>query len=235
MIKGYQTATLIFGLAACTSVKSSSIVTGALTPEFTATSEDGQINVSAQFRVDGLSSNTFVELAEGDKIKAIYGEQEKVLDESSFGSMYTYQSTFDTTEGSQEVRFVLERADGTLLQENLVPLPELFDLASPSTSTVLSRSDELNIQWRSNDSEDPVTIRIEGSCIWSHEDVVPISQGAYPLPVYSLRFHQPMLEGESCDINISLERRVEGTIDPGFEEGRSYGAQQQSRTVTIQN
>lgn len=225
---------LLLALTACTSVKSSSVVTEAMTPEFSAIADGDQLVVQAQFRVDGSDSATFIELAEGDRLKVIYGDSEQELNTELFGTMYRYQTTFDLSEGREDIRFVFERADGTIAENNIVSIPLLFDMESPVDTTILTREDSLDIRWRAEDSEDKLHILIDGMCLDAHKDVVDISQGEYPIPVYALHWNILADEGESCELTITLERRAEGSLDPVFEEGSIYSAQRQSRVVTIQ-
>ena len=218
-------------MAACTTVKSSSIVTDSIFPEFSAVYDGETITVQAQLHVESANSGTFIQLDEGDRLEAQYGENVQELS-ASFGAMGIYSAQFDADIQHGEVQFRFLK-NQQLLDGSIINLPENFDMMGPSQSASLSRDDMLDIRWAAGESDDEMHISIEGLCIDSHRDTVEIARGEYPLPVYALQQSAFSDAQESCEITVTLERRRLGVLDTSFDDGIIFGAQRRSATVTI--
>ena len=218
-------------LAACIPVKSSSIVTDSIYPEFSAVFDGETISVQAQLHVEGPNSGTFIQLDEGDSLEVQYGEVTQELS-SSFGGMGSYSAQFEVDAENGEVKFVFLK-NQELIDGSIAVLPESFDMLGPTQDASLGRDDMLDIRWATGESDDEMHITIEGMCIENHEDTVEAQRGEYPLPVYALQQSVFADAQESCDITVTLERRRAGVLDSSFDDGTIFGAQRRSASVTI--
>lgn len=223
----WLTLTLI---AACTPIKSSSIVTNSIYPEFSAVSDGETISVKAKLYLESPNNGTFIELDEADSLMVQYGEETYDLNQS-FGGFGSLSADFSES-GQEEIMFVLHKNQAQI-DGSMVILPDNFDILGPTESASLGGDDMLDIRWSATEEEDDMHVKIEGMCIKTHEDIISASRGEYPFPVYALQRNVLGEAQDSCNVTITLEQRKVGVLDDSFDDGVIFGAQQRSVTVSI--
>lgn len=219
-------------LAGCESVKSGDVATSSIWADFSATSEGEGTRAQAVLRVGGETSNTYVELEDGDTLSATVGAETTDLTLISLGELKVYVADFAADEADTPVSFAFTRAvdDGAPSSTTSIPAP--FEVTAPAPDTAFSRTqDAIPVTWEPSGSTDTMLLRLRSDCILDAEVSVDGDPGAYTFEAGSLEPIESQ-EGNACEAELLVERRRYGDLDPAFTTGGSVYAAH-ARTVSL--
>ncbi|MEI8410691.1 MULTISPECIES: hypothetical protein [unclassified Kribbella] len=218
----------------CSTVESKDIRTSGMTANLVVTLPENadEADLSASLRVGTL---TFVELGGGEEITAAGGGKSTTLDHHRAAGVTEYRSRLDgvTTAGT-EITFSLKRdGDNASAPTSTVVLPERVRLVAPAAGTTFSRRADLAV--RIDSGRQPSVLTWAGECIQpgslqlepgrtsatiARGSIKPAATTATPSPSTS-----------TCQIDLTLTRRVEGTLDKAFKDGSIVAETQSVRRV----
>jgi hypothetical protein len=222
---------------ACTDVKSSSINTDGMYLNYSVVTEGEGSGATADviLRVGGITSTTYVDLAEGDRLLIDVEDESEVLSQQTLGVLHSYNAVFTTDTSDTDFTLNFERVDLDAAPSSVATLPDPFVVTAPEADTVISRSDdmaELVITWDS-ESEEEISIEVQGDCFEPYIETGVVDTGSYVFPVSYFADHE--YDGlSSCEASVIVERRRVGVLDSNFGEGSVYGAQRRMVTVQIE-
>ena len=221
-----------FFAISCSDVKSSALNTNGIHADITAFVVDDTTELKVIMRVGGQNSTTYVELDEGDTLEASDGTETKEFGHSSFGAIHTYSTTFDRIEPGTEFLVSLKRELEDPAPNSMVTLSQDFTIENPEINETHSRINPLTIVWAGEDAGDEMHITVDGSCIIKMEATTSFVSGSYTFNSNDFESFESD-EGESCEIDITLERRLAGTLDPAFGSGSVYGGFRRVQTIRL--
>lgn len=182
-----------------------------------------------------------IDLSAGDQLFASVGGLSKTLVQDSG----VYLARFNTDEGGLDYVVALERSRDIDMPNSIVTLPSRFDILAPDAGELFNAGDTLNVAWSPLSPAARATVSYTGSCV-SAVSRNPIhfgryfevsDNGAHSVPVNSvLNVFGDQSEfdrGSFCSLQISVETKNIGTLDPNYGKGGSISATQ-TRTVTVQ-
>jgi hypothetical protein len=230
-------ASLILLLASCERVESSDIRTSGIYADLSVVARgDGDSSVTAALRVGGSLSNTYLELIDGDVLRAHQGEQMEEMDQHSIPlGPVTYRASFDVDAENTPFRieFAREPHDemekecrGESAPNSFATLPAPFTIDGPERDRTFSRSDaDIEITWGPNGFRDPMSWTVSGGCIETESGDVGGDPGRVTIPRGRLRAIRGR-ETETCDISVEIVRARGGAVDPAYGEGGRFSARQ---------
>lgn len=214
-------------LSACTveTVDSANIRTGGIVAllRATATSEMAT-SVTAQLKVGGDGSNTYVDLSNGDSIFAVGNDRRIEMEAQGTG---TYQADFDTAAENTEFIVDLQRDNDDDAPMSTGMLPGPFTFVVPNMTT--SRGQSLTVTWTPSGSTDDMTMELNGTCIFHRSIDIPGDTGSHviePGTLVSVNTDKP----ETCDVTVDMKRTRNGTADAAFDPDSSF-VLEQTRTA----
>lgn len=224
------TAACLVGLTAMACSKettsSSNIRTGgiaALIDVYADTDETATVRV--KLVVGGSDSNTYVDLATGDRLLATAGDDEQELEEVDPG---IYEAEFSGVGEDTEFQVTLEREDDETASANSGLLPAPFALEEPESN--LSRAeDDLEVTWAPAETGDPMTLNFDGDCIFDH-DAESSDTGNYVVEAGKLDSTGGD-DPETCDIKLTVERTRQGVADSKFDRESWFKLHQRRATT----
>jgi hypothetical protein len=189
----------------------------------------------ATLYLESPGSGDYIELQGDDELIAWQGANQKRMSEDEGIGVVSYDATFETDAVDTVFRIELRRGVDEGAPNSSVRMPAPFELTSFPEGDV-SRTADLMVTWDTATDDDEMNWLISGECIESESG--PLQAGATQLLIGagSLQKRQPdpnmpgMVIPDSCLATITIERETEGSIDPGFEEGGSFGARQVRQT-----
>lgn len=149
--------------------------------------------------------------------------------------------------GQPEYAAVLENSDDTNIfylsfirtqdesvLNSSVSLPDSFLFTAPQSNTIISRADDINLQWANSGTTDSMSYDITGTCELSSGEIdnvnitlaIPDDTGAHT--VKTSDFISQIIEPTStCLLSIVLQRSRNGTLNNEFGLGGSIRGIQQ--------
>ena len=223
---------ILLGIA-CTDVKSSGINTNGMYAEISAVVQStNQTKVDVILRVGDANSNTFIELDAGDTIEASDGTTTEELNHSSFGSIHSYSQFFNSIDEGTAFTISLSRELETSAPSSIAILPAGFTLRQPELGFEISRDTDLDIQWEgSGEDTEMMMIEVTGTCIFSITKEVPFNDNAYTVPSTEFESIGSDETSEGCELQLVLQRKKEGTLDPAYGAGDIFGGVLQTQTI----
>jgi hypothetical protein len=224
---------VIVGLVAvamlgCTkeTVSSKQIKTGGIAATLEALADsDSHTKIKATLRVGGDESNTYVILDSGDSIQAKSGTETKPM--YSADSEGVYATDFAT--GAENTQFSVEllRSDPSDKNalNNIGSLPRPFNIGALPTDTPSRAAADTTITWDNSGSNDPISLTIEGTCIFMYSKSGIADTGSFVISKGQLSSTGGS-KPETCSLKVTMERRRGGTTDPVLDS--------ESRFVLIQ-
>jgi hypothetical protein len=190
---------------------------------------DGTTLVRVDLTVAG-ANGTPVDLAGEDSLIATAGGISYPLVQSAHG-VYEDQLEGDAAIG---ITVQLERAANSASGSSSADLPAPFALQiDNATSEGIDRSTALLVHWNGEgapDLEPEMAWSVDGACIWPDSGTMP-DDGVTTLGAEHLRVRSTH-RGENCEVELSLDRAHQGSVDPVFVPGSSFVATQH-RSVTF--
>lgn len=222
-------------LAGCSTrdVGSDSVRTQGLYAEMLAqASGDGTTLVQVQLAV-AAAGGTKVELVGDDSLIAEAGTISYVLVQSARG---TYEDQIDG-DSAGEIIVRLERGNGEDSGSATAMLPEPFTpQIENADSRGIDRGTPLEVTWApslaSSDADAivPIAWSIDGPCIWPESGFTPDIGEVMLDPAHFVV--RPQHAGETCEVQLSLERQNQGEVDPVFVPSSNFRALQ-TRSVSF--
>lgn len=226
--------TALLALAGCETIDSADVATSGIHAHMTVTADGtGRTRVRTELRTGGAGSNTYLELAPGDRLYAFADTTEAAMRERTDPlSRIWYEAAFDTDRDGLTFRVEFARADHDDADESLVRLPPPFELTGPDSGTAYHfEEDPLPITW-DGPSDDALDLEVRGLCIRPFTRTLPSDTGRHLLPPGTLT-PRPEWSGDACTLELTLTRRREGALDPGFHSGRIVGQQVRTQKVVV--
>ncbi|MEU4607266.1 hypothetical protein AB0F43_30140 [Kribbella sp. NPDC023972] len=218
-------------LTGCSTVESKDVRTSGITANLLVTLPENadQADVNASLRVGTL---TFVELGADDRITASGGGQTTRLDHHRAAGVTRYSNRLDAAKAGTEITFSLERdGDNESAPRSTVVLPERVRLVAPAAGTTYSRRTAIAVRFDSGPSQQPSILTWAGECIQPGSlqlepgrTSATIARGSIKPAATTVT---PAGSSSTCQIDLTLTRRVEGTLDEAFKDG-SIAAESQS-------
>lgn len=206
----------------CSDIKSSALNTSGIHAEISALVEDGSTSVDVILRAGDAMSLTYIELDTGDKLEATDGTENSVLSHSSFGAIHTYDSSFSETAPGTEFTISLLRELEDDAPISVATLTQ--DVTLIVENDVHSRQDPMTISWEANEpGDETLYIEVRGSCIFAIKEEVSLSDGTYTINSSDFEATNSETAQESCEVDVIIERRQTGTLDPAYGSGKVYG------------
>lgn len=227
------TAALAVGCGA-EDVGSSTQETNGLHAIFEATaSGDGTTLVEAQLRVGG-PNGTYLFLDGGDRLVASADGDEVDMGENSSGDRHWFLSRFETDADDTEFRIQFLRGDDDKedATESVVTIPKPFSMGIEGIDDEgdpVERGQDVTVTW-SNTDGGTILWEISGSCIWDESGEVDDS-GEFTIPAEDVRV-QSLDAGESCEVEVTLERNRKGSVDPNYDGGEFWARQRRGFMFT---
>lgn len=235
---GLLTALLLaMGATGCANVDSSDIRTSGMHANVKLVA-DGTATVKAttSLRVGGATSNTFVELVEGDALTVTVAETTKDMGERSALGAYWYEAALEASVAAPDVDVVFDftRAEGESALGSTVSLPQPFGITAPvpDASIAIGTGVEVTIDDAAGDNMD---VTIEAPCIKNFHKPVPAAAMGLTIAADELEARESNAEDVTeCQGTLEVRRTREGTLSDAYGEGGTAQAVQvRSLDVTI--
>lgn len=170
--------------------------------------------VHADMRVGGSSSNTFVILESGDRLKAEADGATKDMTAQDEGQ---YEAEFPTAAGGTEFKVMLEREVEDDALGNRGVMPEPFAIGATPTDKPSRKEADVTITWSPANSDANMKMEVTGGCIFSETFDIPGDEGTFVIPKGSLESTGGDMP-ETCDLTVTITRTKNGTADPIFDQ-----------------
>ena len=153
-----------------------------------------------------------------------------MLSQTSLGVIHSYSTSFDVEEAGTSFELAFTRADMDGAPSSVVVLPEPFEITAPEPGFTFSRSEEgaeLSVLWDNESSEDMV-VSLSGDCISFYEETETSDSGSHVIPASWFAENDFESDSTSCPVTLTVNRILEGTVDPEFNGGNSTAMQRRS-------
>ncbi len=144
-----------------------------------------------------------------------------------------YRARFDTAKVGDTFIVALERTDYADAPNSSVVLPEAFAISAPASGTNVSRAADVVISWSPVQTASTINIKGVITCAagivetWSQ--TLTADTGAITLPAGTFAS-----ASGTCDLNLAVDRTLQGAIDAHFGHGGTIFAHQ-SRFTTVKS
>lgn len=216
----------------CTDIKSSALNTNGIHAEISAIAVDGKTLIDVTLKAGDANSITYVELDAGDELQATDGSQTYTLDHSYFASLHSYDTEFNQTEPGTEFTVSLLRELEDNAPSSLAKMTE--DVTLIVENDVHDRQNPLTISWEAVEPDDETLyLDVSGPCIFSIEREVPLLDSSYTIDGSDFETSNSESDEQSCEIDIIIERRKSGTLDPAYGSGTIYGGVRKQTSIRL--
>ncbi len=229
----FAIVTAVAALAACSSVKSSSVRTSGIKASITVSAGGtGSSTASAQLFV-GDSITDRVDLSAGDSLVASSGGQSHTMSRSNVLGIISYSAGFPgLDQGGEAFTIALQRAGDASAPSSTVTMPQAFAVSAPAGGTSSSRGADLTVTYAPSGGGDPMSWRATGDCITpTGSQAIAGDPGTFTIPRGTLK-NDAQHPGATCNVTVTVYRTRQGQLDPAYGYGGSILAQQ-SRDVPI--
>lgn len=210
---------------------STNVRTSGVRAELTIVAEDrGMGEASARLRVGGALSNTFLDLAGGDRVDVeVAGRTTALLPRRGVIEPPAYAAKVAGLAAGAVVAFKLTRPADTSALGSTVTLPEPIALITPKPSEPVSSKAPVVATWKAVPGSD-VRWTAQGTCIDEGSGTVIDDVGRVEVPLPAARRFDAG-SAPPCDVTLVFERWATGSLDPAFGEGGSVLAVQRRTRV----
>lgn len=191
----------------------------------------GHTVVRAELRVGG-PNGTYGFLSNGDRLVASaleegaddrLAEANMSEDPDSSGDRHWYVEEFDTDKDNTEFRIEFIRGDedevDALDSTVKIPKPFAIDIEGIDEDDEIVRGTDVTVTW-SNEDGGNVNWSVEGDCIWSRDGTTSDDM-EFTIPAEEIEVLRTD-EGESCTVQVIIERTRKGKVDSAFGEGGEF-------------
>lgn len=191
-------------------------------------SGSGVAEARVELRVGGALSDTFLVL-DGDDALYVEALGERAAMSRVRGAMGTpfYQAGRLPDALDTEYVIAFERGAASGAPNSVIHMPEPLELTTSATS--FSRASEtLVVSWAPGTAGDALIWRVEGACVRSMGGPLPPDAAMLVLDSARIVVDDTSV---SCDVEVTVIREREGTLDPAFAGGSAFGRQVRWTTV----
>ena len=199
-------------------------------------SVSGNSSINVELNVGGRNG-TNIDLSDGERLEVSVGGETITLNrDTDFGDI-DYEGTVNTSSSADPFRISLFRADGSVINNSIVSLPDEFIITSPNSGQTFSVNETLPIRWTPARSGVNIELIITTSCVTTSGGT-PLSADFFMISddgAEDFRLNQigagngsiaNLDTSRDCELSIDLERIENGQLDPRFEEGGEITARQ---------
>lgn len=232
-------ASALLLMAGCgESIGSGSVKTDGVYADLYASADgSGQTLVHAGLKTGGPNSNTFLTLETGDELvyhadgKTYTPNTKDVLDQFE-----VYEKNVPVEKGGTKIRVEFKRQSGTSAPNSTTTLPNKFDIMKPKNKPEFSRAnDDVEIAISNGQQGTLQSVTITGKCIKS-----PIRKEftgkSITIPSGSIKEVEAddgsQGEVKKCTANVTVRRRMDGSVDSAYSSGVFYGIQKRKASFT---
>jgi hypothetical protein len=226
----------VLGLGGCGQVGSGSVKTSGMYADFSVTATgDGNAHVRAALRVGGPFSTTFVDLQPGDSFTATQNgaNMMPLARTQELLAAVSYTASFTGDAAATPFAIAMKRASDVSAPNSTTTLPAKFTLSAPQANAVASRAQALTISWDAASATpgDTMDVLLSGTCVQPISKYSQSDNGQLVIMAGELK---PVSGSEqaTCGVQITVSRKIAGTIDPAFTSGGAFLGYQQ-RTINI--
>lgn len=229
-VKRIAALAVVLVLTGCSTVESKDIRTSGMTANLVVTLPENadEADVSASLRVGTL---TFVELGGDEELSAAGGGQTAKLDHHRAAGVTNYSTRLNgVTKAGTEITVSLKRdGDNESAPASTVVLPERVRLTAPAAGTTYSRRKPIAVKFDSEPSQQPSILTWAGECVEPGSLQLEPGRTTATIARGSIKpaATTPGTSPTTCPVDLTLSRRVEGTLDKAFKDG-SIAAESQS-------
>jgi hypothetical protein len=180
----------------------------------------------------GGPTGTYGFLSNGDRLVASaleegaderFDEIDMSEDPDATGDRHWYTEEIDTDKDNTEFRIEFIRGDEDEVDalDSTVKLPKPFSVSVEGLDEgdEIPRGTDVTISWSNEDGGD-VNWYVEGDCVWSR-DGRTTDDMEFTIPAEEIEVLGTD-EGESCTVQIIIERTRKGNVDSAFGEGGEF-------------
>lgn len=186
---------------------------------------DGTTSVNTALYVGNPLNLNFVDLTGDDQLVASYGNQEKVMTETTLLNIVSHHASFPTDNEGDQFQVAFERSIDDGAPNSIVTLPSKFTLdAAPTTSP---RAANLSLTWSPIDSA-PNVMRweVSGDCIENESQILASDTGSLMIEANRIRKRMGETITDECPMTITVTRGRPGQLDRGYGKGGTIEGQQ---------
>ena len=217
------TVLLVAALAACSDSTGGGTPTSEISPAFTVSAAPNSITfVFGRLEADGFVS---VRLPDSDALVASAAGQLKQLrwtvDPLGGGQ---YAASLTQLDGGTVVNISLTRSDGGGAPNSSVTMPTPLEMSAPITGTSVTAGQNILVAWAPSGTPDEMQVvmrTVVCDRTGAGNTVVTTlvgDPGNVTLPV-DPSLLPPLASGEQCQVDVQVQRLVNGTVDPAFAGG----------------
>lgn len=217
------TVLLVSTLSACSDSTGGGTPTSQISPAFTVSAAPNTIAfVFGRLESDGFVS---IRLPEDDALVVSAGGQLKqmrwTVDPLGGGQ---YAASMSQLDGGTVVNISLTRGDGANAPASQVTMPIALEVSAPTAGTTVTAGQDLLINWAPSGTADQMQVVMR--------TVVCTRVGAGNTTVTTLTgdpgsvtltvdpsLLPPLASGEQCEVDVQVQRVVNGVVDPAFAGG----------------
>ncbi len=235
------TVLLLSALVACSDSTGGSTPTNKLTPNFVVTEAFGGTTlVFGQLESDAFAS---VRLPEEDEMVATAQGQAKPMrwTVDPVGGGF-YSASLSQVDPGTNVTIVLTRHSDASAPASIVRMPETLEETAPVVGQVATSGTNLIVAWTPSGLADPINIVLR-SVVCDEPGAgttfsIPVDgdPGSQTITLDQSLLPNGMTSGESCEVDVRVQRTVTGTVDPAYAAGGSIIARATdvARIVVVQ-
>ena len=215
---------------ACSEIKSSDLNTSGFYADLSVVAtSDYEALASATYTAGSSTSLTFVELTAGDGVAVESDTESKNLSYCGALGMHSYCETFSDGFAGAIYTFDLKRSAEVSAPDSWLELPASFELLSPAPDESFVEGEAIDIFWDEADGDHVMLVKATGLCISDYSSGEITDFGEMTINAYDLEGFGET--GETCSVEITVDRILGGTLDPAYGSGKVQGIQRQSVTI----
>lgn len=214
---------LVILAAGCGTTDSGNLLTRGMSAIMDVKADETQTTVTAELFSGTPDQLIFVKLTDGDELQAFRGPQMETMIETQIATIVGYSAIFSGNDDTQPFTINFVRTVDAGAPTSMATLPPAFtmDPVPPSQS----RAQSMSFSW-SPATTDPMSYKIEGSCIQTSQNMVPPNTTAVIIPANGIQKMQGTNIPDTCMATITVTRDGSGSLDPAFGKGGSMTAEQ---------
>ncbi len=231
------TVLLLAVLTACSDSSGGGTPTSEISPAFTVSATPNSITfVFGRLEADGFVS---VRLPDSDALVASAAGQLKQLrwtvDPLGGGQ---YAASLTQLDGGTVVNISLTRSDGGGAPNSTVTMPTPLEVSAPVVGTSVTAGQNILVAWAPSGTPDEMQVVMRTvSCdrVGAGNTVVTTlvgDPGDVTLPV-DPSLLPPLASGEQCQVDVQVQRLVNGTVDPAFAGGTFLARQRDVVRIVV--
>jgi hypothetical protein len=199
---------------------STNIKTAGIAALIDVTAESESLStVVVELRVGGSSSNTYVDLASGDRLMAKAAEDSKEMTTENEAGVY--EAEFPIAAADTPFAVALERADGDNASANTGTMPAPFQIGATPATKPSRATDDITLTWTPVDTSSQMVAELTGTCIFSETVDVVGDEGTLVITKGQLQSTGGDMPKE-CEITLTMRRTRKGAADPAFDAESSF-------------